>query len=295
MIIDGKKLANSITTHLKKEIEEGVAKGWEAPKLVIFSVKPNEEISTYVQNKQKKFHEIGGISKVVLFKKTPRFEEFMAKLATFTLDPSTSGVIIQLPMPPALGTMTLMDYIPDIKEIEGFKKKTQFDPPIGLAVLTMLKSVFAPVDYDNPESVFVDVSRDVQLFKSILKRKKIVVLGRGMTGGQPVGTALSKCKINYININSQTPHPEEYLEQADIIISCVGKTIIKPEHVKPGAVLISVGLHKTPKGWQGDYVDKDIENLALAYSPTPGGVGPMTVAYLLANVVKAWKMHHEKK
>ena len=266
MIIDGKKLANSITTHLKKEIEEGIAKGWEAPKLVIFSVKPNDEISTYVQNKQKKFHEIGGISKVVLFKKTPRFEEFMAKLAAFTADPTTSGVIIQLPMPPALGTMTLMDYIPDIKEIEGFKKKTQFDPPIGLAVLTMLKSVFAPVDYDNPESVFVDVTRDIQLFKSILKRKKIVVLGRGMTGGQPVGTALSKCKINYININSQTPHPEEYLEQADIIISCVGKTVIKPEHVKPGAVLISVGLHKTPKGWQGDYVDKDIENLALAYS-----------------------------
>ncbi len=294
MIIDGKKLANSITTHLKKEIEEGIAKGWEPPKLVIFSVKPTEEISTYVQNKQKKFHEIGGISKVVLFKKTPRFEEFMAKLATFTVDPSTSGVIIQLPMPPALGTMTLMDYIPDIKEIEGFKKKTLFDPPIGLAVLTMLKSVFAPVDYENPHSVIVDVTRDVQLFKSILKRKKIVVLGRGMTGGQPVGTALSKCKINYININSQTPHPEDYLEQADIIISCVGKTIIKPEHVKPGAVLLSVGLHKDGKAWCGDYIDKDVEHRALAYSPTPGGVGPLTVAYLLANVVKAWKMHHEK-
>ena len=115
-----------------------------------------------------------------------------------------------------------------------------------------------------------------------------------MTGGQPVGTALSKCKINYININSQTPHPEDYLEQADVIISCVGKTVIKPDHVKPGAVLISVGIHKEKDGWRGDYIDKEIEHKALAYSPTPGGVGPMNVAYLLANVVKAWKLQHEK-
>ena len=293
MIIDSKKLANVILTHLKTDIKDGIAHGWEKPQLVIFTVEPTAEVKAYIRSKEIQAKKIGAKVKVITYKKEPRYIDFANRVSKEAQKPENHGVIIQLPLPASLSTISLLDYIPLEKEIEGFKKKAPFEHPIGLAVLTLLKSVFSPDDMEEASSVIVNPERDGSFFKNIFKRKRVVVLGRGKTGGEPIGNTLTKTKINYINLNSQTATGDTFIKQAHVIISAVGKTIIDPATVKQDAVLISVGLHKEDGKWVGDYDEDAIKDIALAYSPTPGGVGPLNVAYLLYNLVEAWKMQHE--
>ena len=290
MIIDGKSLAQAILRQLAQDIKQGVARGKHPPKLVVFTVAPTSESIAYINSKRSRMEEIGGVCEVMHYTKAPRFEHLVGKLSKIAQMPETSGVIVQLPLPAGLGTISLLDYIPDQKEVEGFKKKSQYASPLGLAVLTMLRSVYTPIDLDKPETVIVDIHKDVDYFRTTMRRKKIVVLGHGLTGGQPLGEVLSRLKISYININENTPTPEEYINQADIIISCVGKTVVHAEHIKQGSILVSVGLHRENGKWVGDYDESQVASKALAYSPTPGGVGPLNVAYLLSNTVMAWEM-----
>lgn len=292
MIIDGKKLSQQIVTKLKDDINEGLNNGWKRPRLVIFTVQPTSEVQSFIKSKQMMAERIGADVKVISYKNPPRFEDFANRVAVVAQKPTTHGIIIQLPLPAALSTMTILDYIPLEKEIEGFKKKSPFEHPVGLAVLTLLKKVFASPDEDSADSIMIS-KKDVQSFKTIFKRKKVVLLGRGPTGGQPIGNTLTKHKINYINLNSKTTTADMFIEQADVIISAVGKEVVNPDLVKNGSVLISVGTRKEGKHWKGDFDEKAIAEKALAYSPTPGGVGPLNVAYLFANLIQAWTIQNE--
>lgn len=292
MIIDGKQLSQQIISKLKKDIDTGINSGWKRPRLVIFTVQPTYEVESFIKSKQFMADKIGAEVKVISYKKAPRFEDFANKVAVVAQKTTTHGIIIQLPLPAALSTMTILDYIPTEKEIEGFKKKSPFEHPVGLAVLTLLKKVYASTDDDSAESIMIS-KKDIQLFKTVFKRKKVVLLGRGPTGGQPIGNTLTKHKVNYINLNSKTTTSDMFMEQADVIISAVGKDVVDPELVKDGAVLISVGTRKEGKKWHGDFDEKAIEQKALAYSPTPGGVGPLNVAYLFSNLIQAWTIQNE--
>ena len=112
-------------------------------------------------------------------------------------------------------------------------------------------------------------------------------MGRGITGGLPIGKTLTKVKLNYIGINSVTPEPEAYIKEADIVITAVGKKILKPEHLKQGVVLLNVGLRREKGKLKGDYDEKEIRDIASLYSPTPGGIGPIDVLYLFYNLIQS--------
>lgn len=295
MIIDGKQLSETILSHLKKEIAEGKKKGWKAPCLVIFTVTPTEETKSYLRSKKKQAEAIGAEVRVVTYKELPRYIEFANHVTSEAQNSGVTGVIIQHPLPASLATVSLLDYIPAEKEIEGFKKKPLFEHPIGLAILTMLKAVFSPEDMNDPETALVRLDKDAVFLKSIFKRKRVVLIGKGPTGGGPIGNTLARAKINYINLNSKTPTGDEFISQADVIISAVGKTIIEPALLDRNVVLISVGMHKEDGRWVGDYDDEKIKDSVFAYSPTPGGVGPLNVSYLFANLVDSWKMQNASK
>jgi len=128
------------------------------------------------------------------------------------------------------------------------------------------------------------------LFKKILKSKKIIVVGRGITGGKPIGKTLGDLNINYINTNSLTISPESYYITADLIITAVGKKVIEPAMLKPGVVLINTGVRKENGKLKGDYEEKEIKDIASFYTPTPGGSGPIDVVYLYKNLIDAAKM-----
>lgn len=223
------------------------------------------------------------------FKQTPLFEEFMHKIKHKSLEPDVTGIIIQQPLPAQLSTESIYDCIDIKKEIEGHRKKTSFFPPIGLAVLTVLKYIFSG-NKEGSKNILIDWSKDRRFFKYALRNKKIVLVGRGLTGGAPIGKTLSEAKINYIGINSTTPEPESYYREADVIITAVGTKVLVPQFLKPGVVLINVGVRKERGVLKGDYDEREVKNIAGYYTPTPGGVGPIDVLYLYKNLIDAAKL-----
>jgi len=126
--------------------------------------------------------------------------------------------------------------------------------------------------------------------KRVLRNERVVLIGRGIVGGQPIGKTLSEVGINFINVNSTTPSPSEYYKEADVIITAVGKRVLKPDMLKPGVILISAGLRRENGKLRGDYEETEVEKIAKFYSPTPKGIGPVDVLYLYSNLIQAAKL-----
>lgn len=290
MEISGREIADIILDDLKKKLTSLSKKAKKKPKLVVFSVRPQEEDLMFIKTKQKAAEKIGADFELYHFKRMPRFEDFAVKIRQLCETDSTTGVVIQKPLPAQLTTETLYNYIPINKEIEGHKYKSPFSPPIGLAVLTVLKYIYATGRKKTISNVLVDPAIDRDFFKKICKKKRIVVMGKGETGGKPIGDVLSILKINYINTHSKTPTASPFYNEADIIIPAVGKKVLTPSMLKKGVVLISVGTRREKDQWRGDYDTDEIKDIASFYTPTPGGIGPLDIAYLMYNLVEAFKL-----
>ena len=286
MKIDGRQIATYLQKLLKKEVVKLGKK--KVPKLVIFLAKDEASQLSFVKIKEQLAKNIKVNFELVDFKNTPSFQKFVSAIKDRSASDETTGTIIQQPLPQELSTDSIYNYIPDVKEIEGVKKKSPFYPPIGLAVLTVIKFIYGKNKL-SPD-LFIDIKNDRLFFKKLFKNKKVVLVGRGITGGRPIGKLLTEVKINYISINSQTPEPENYLKNADLIITAVGKKVLTPEMLKPGVVLINVGMRKEKGNLKGDYDENEIKDIASVYTPTPGGVGPIDVLYLYKNLIDSAKL-----
>ena len=284
MFIDGKKIANNLLTILKKErkvIKKRIG-------LSVFLIGNAPEQLSFVKIKSEMAKALKIDFKLIHLTRTPNFIDFANLLKKEVSNPNVTGIIIQQPLPAQLSTDSIYDYIPLLKEIEGHRKKTEFIFPLGLAVMTIIKYI-----YDGKRKqdiVFVDMKKDRILFKNVLKSKKVVIVGRGITGGKPIGKTLGNLNVNYISINSTTVDPESYFKTADLIITATGKKVIDPAMLKPGVVLINTGVRKENGKLKGDYEEKNIKDIASFYTPTPGGSGPIDVVYLYKNLIDAAKM-----
>ena len=285
MIIDGKTIAEKIIEFVKKETKKLKKK----PHLAVFLVNKSPDNLSFVKAKEKAVKEIGGTFTLFDFSNTPEFEKFANKIREVANDSTITGVIIQKPLPSALNTESLFNYIPIEKEIEGHRKKTEYFPPLGLAITTVLKTIFKPFDDKSLQETLSSPKKDFNLLRKVLKRKKIVLIGKGETGGKPLGKFLNEQKINFINTHSKTPNSEYFYKEADIIITAVGKKILSADTIKNQVVLVNVGLHKTEKGWSGDFDENEVKDKAMLHTPTPGGVGPIDVAFLIYNLFLATK------
>jgi len=274
---------------MKKELKKEIKKLKKNKlKLVTFLVGQSADQLSFVKIKKKIASELGINFEFIHLKTTPTFEKFMRKVREKAMEKETTGVIIQQPLPAQLSTDSIYNCIPLNKEIEGHLRKTPFYPPIGLAVLTLIKHIFLKTR--SGKDLFIDFEHDKNFFKKIFHNKKIVLIGRGITGGQPIGKTLSDFKINYYNINSHTPEPESYFKEADLIISAVGKKVIDVKFLKPGVVLINVGLHREKNKLKGDYEEKEVKKISSFYTPIIGGLGPLDVLYLYKNLIDAAKL-----
>ncbi len=286
MEIPGNKIAHLLEKYLSKQVKKLGKK--HNPKLVTILVGNSADQLSYVKIKAKIAKKLGIKFEFKHLRITPSFEKFMQILKEQSQNPDVNGIIIQQPLPAQLSTESIYEYVPIVKEIEGHKRKSPFLPPIGLATLTLLKYVFTRPK--KAEDLIVDITRDRIFFKKIFRNKKVVLVGRGITGGHPIGKTLTDARINFINVNSQTPQPETYYREADLIISAVGKNILTSVVLKPGVVLINVGLRRENKKLLGDYEENEIKNIAGFYTSTPGGIGPIDVLYLFKNLIEAAKM-----
>lgn len=283
MKIDGNAIAETILEKLKIEISWLAQKG-EIPHLVIALVGDDPASIAYVRRKEIKAKSIGIQPTIVKLDSRITTQELLKTIERYNHDDLVSGIIVQRPLPLHIDNERVNLAVNPKKDIDGFHPKTKFIMPLAAAVLLILEHVYSSIHHYKKIV-------DKKSFKLWLSDKKIVVIGKGQTGGGPTIELLKKMNINPAIIDSRTKNPKEIIKNADIVITAVGKKgVLRKNMFKQDVILIGVGMHRGEDGrLHGDYEENDIKNIASYYTPIPGGVGPVNVAMLLANLVSAAK------
>ncbi len=289
MKIPCKDIALNLEQQLKLETET-LRKQNIYPKLVTILVGSEPEQISFVHIKRKTAERIGVRFELVHLETEPPFEEFMEIVREKATNPATSGIIIQQPFPESFNHEKIYQLIPPHKEIEGHRPDSSFHFPLSLAVLNGIKYIIAEQNnIQQPSQVIVNFEDDKHTFYEFLHDKKIVIAGRGATGGAPIAKAFDDIGISYVVTHSNTHQPDDLYMKADIIITATGKKIINTENIREGVILLNVGLRKEDGKLKGDYDEKAIADTAAYYTQTPGGLGPLDVLYLFKNVLEAAK------
>lgn len=276
MRIDGKLIAQHILDTLTKKVTELRSDG-VTPHLAVILIGDDESSKAYVRQKELKVQQIGAAITIHHFKDDFTEQELLSLIDILNEDEIVHGVIVQRPLPPHIDEDKVTNSTLASKDIDGFRSDSPFDPPIALAVWRILK------DVQQQEG------EQARTLSDWLQTKKIVILGKGQTAGYPIIKLFAKEKVPLTVIDSKTENKDHLLTEADIVISAVGKPgIITSGMVKDGAILIGVGIFRGEDGkMHNDYDDEEVAGKTSYYTPVPGGVGPVNVAMLLANLVKA--------
>ncbi|MDP3988366.1 MAG: tetrahydrofolate dehydrogenase/cyclohydrolase catalytic domain-containing protein [Candidatus Levybacteria bacterium] len=281
MRIDGKEIANEILENLKVRVKKLNEKDI-VPYIAIVLIGDDPASKAYVRQKELKSTEIGAKSTAVFLDSDVSNEKLLSLIDRFNQEPQIHGIIVQRPVPLQIDEEAISLAVIPEKDIDGFHPDSLFSTPIWEAVLKILERVM------NDCSPANELNADRQpALRQWLSSKKIIVIGKGQTGGGPIKEGFQKLGIEPHVVDSKTKNSKEILKKADIIISAVGKSnIIKPEMVKDKAILISVGMYKGEDGkLHGDYNVEEIKDIVSFYTPVPGGVGPVNAACLLENLV----------
>ena len=305
MKIDGREIADKIFEELKEKTRKLRAKNI-IPHLAIILIGNDSASIAYVNQKKIKGEIIGAKISIKRLSSDISEPQLLRTIKQLNNDSNIHGIIVQQPLPPRIGIAKITQAIDPKKDVDGFHKNSKFEMPIAMAVLRILEEIYtlekkagdASGGVQRRASSFAAAARleGASLDERAagpaaewLKPKKIVIIGKGETGGKPIIEMFRKLNIKALVIDSKTKHPEKITKTADVIISAVGREkVIKPEMIKKGTILISIGLHKGTDGkLHGDYEEENIKNIASFYTPTPGGVGPVNVSMLLNNLVVA--------
>lgn len=288
--IDGAEIADEIYEDLKGRVSRLAEKNI-IPHLAVILVGENPASVAYVTLKQKKGEAIG--AKVTLHKypTTISSEELLQKIEELNADFKIHGILIQRPLPDQIDVPKLELATNSQKDVDGFHPDSPFTLPLPLAVVKILEYIFWQCHPERSEGSQTDSSATPQNdnFLTWLKGQKVVVIGKGPTGGGPIIKLLNKLGAKSTVIDSKTENPKDLMRKADVIISSVGReNVVRAEDIKQGVILIGVGvLRGEDKKLKGDYDTDAIKNIAGYYTPTPGGVGPVNVAQLMVNLLTA--------
>ena len=276
MIIDGKKIAETLRQKLKKEIIEIKSSFKSAPGLTVILVGEDPASKIYVRNKEKFSKEIGINSEVIKYPENIEEKEVLSKIIELNKNKKVSGILIQLPLPKHINKQKVIETILPEKDVDGFH-------PINVGNLSSGYDSKIPC---TPLGCFI-------LLKEVEKNlsgKHAVVIGRSNLNGKPMAQLLLKENCTVTITHSKTKDLKSQCNKADIIIAAVGKPkLVKGDWVKKNAIVIDVGINKTSDGIVGDIDFNEVSKVARAITPVPGGVGPMTIACLLRNTVECFK------
>ncbi|MBQ8557538.1 MAG: bifunctional 5,10-methylenetetrahydrofolate dehydrogenase/5,10-methenyltetrahydrofolate cyclohydrolase [Alphaproteobacteria bacterium] len=272
-IIDGKKMALQIENDLATEISTFKTK----PGMAVILVGDNPASIIYVNHKKKAAEKIGINAQIFHLSPVMTQDALISFIKELNNNPEIHGIIVQLPLPKHISEDAVLDTIHPDKDIDGLH-------PINMGNLFIGRPNLVPCTPLACQLLLKSVCPD-------LVGKNAVVIGRSRLVGKPMTQLLLSEQCTVTQAHSKTVHLAEVCQNADIIISATGSAgLIQKSFVKKGAILIDVGIiRNADKKIVGDVVFEDMIGLAGAVTPVPGGVGPMTVAMLLANVVKAYK------
>ncbi|MBT1178319.1 bifunctional methylenetetrahydrofolate dehydrogenase/methenyltetrahydrofolate cyclohydrolase [Bifidobacterium vespertilionis] len=280
--LDGKLTAAKIKSDLAERVERLKAKG-VTPGLGTLLVGADPGSMKYVAGKHADCGEVGIASIRRELPADASFADIAAAVRDLNEDPACTGYIVQLPLPEGIDENAIIDLIDPRKDADGMHPYN-----LGELVLHPHGEITTPLPC-TPNGILTLLDH----YDIDLAGKEVCVLGRGITVGRTIGLLLSRREVNatVTLCHTRTVNIEEHMRRADVIVAAMGSAgFVKPEFVKPGAVLVDVGVSRVWDEEAGRYrikgdVDKACYEVASAYTPNPGGVGPMTRAMLLSNVV----------
>lgn len=277
-ILDGKSLARELRAEMASRVQNAVAAGVRPPGLAVILVGDNPASQVYVRNKQKACTETGIASLPFLLPETVTTQELLEVIQNLNGREDIDGILLQLPLPPHIDARACLNAIDPDKDVDGFH-------PINMGRLALGLPCFAPC---TPLGVMELLRRN----GISVAGKKAVIVGRSDIVGRPLALLLSRKEANAtVTIcHSGTPDLKKECLSADLLFLALGKpAAIGADMVREGCVVVDIGINRTESGLCGDADFAGICKKAAAITPVPGGVGPMTIAMLLANTLKSWE------
>ena len=277
-ILDGKRIAEQVRSEVKQKVEAFVATHGRAPGLDVILVGDDPASHIYTQNKEKSSREVGMRGLLHRLPATVSEAELMRLIERLNLDHEVDGILVQLPLPTGIDERRVLEAIVPEKDVDGFH-------PFNAGLLALGRPKLVPCTPRGCMRLLEQTGVDP-------KGARAVVVGRSNIVGKPLAQLLLMQHATVTMAHSRTRDLPELCRQADLLFAAVGKPrFVRGDWVKPGAVVIDVGINRIEEGGKGKLVgDVDFAEASLrasAISPVPGGVGPLTIAYLLDNTLRA--------
>jgi methylenetetrahydrofolate dehydrogenase (NADP+) / methenyltetrahydrofolate cyclohydrolase len=273
-IIDGKAIGAEVRAEVKAEVEAFTARTGRPPGLATLLVGEDAGSKIYVANKRKASAEVGIVDFHQHLSSEATQEEVAAAIDDLNRNPEVSGILLQLPVPPGLDGAALTARISPEKDVDGLT-------PISAGRLVQGSQGLRPA---TPQGIIELLDR----YGVELRGAEAVVVGRSNLVGKPVAFLLLERNATVTICHSRTHDLAAVCARAEVLIAAVGVAeLITAEHIRPGAAVIDVGMNRTEKGLRGDVDFEAARERAGLITPVPGGVGPMTIAMLLRNTLRA--------
>ena len=262
MVLDGRKISKEVA----KQVEKSIKKYKLKPCLAVILIGKDPGSLVYVRLKQNAAEKIGISFKKFALQKNISQKKVLELINKLNKDKKVHGIIIQVPTPKQLHTPTLLKAVATKKDVDAFKDESKFIPPIHQGVIKLIKKTKRP-----------------------LKNKKVLILGKNPFFVKGLEPLLKKLKLKPKTIYIKKRLPKKEIQKSDVLVTVLGKPhIIKPAMIKKNSILIDVGYSRIKEKSCGD-IDPLVKNKTPYLSPVPGGIGPLTVVYLLKNVYLAAK------
>lgn len=279
-VIDGRALAGRIEADLRHDVAELKRRTGKTPQLDAILVGDDPASALYVKRKEE------GAARAQIATKTHRLsppvdpDELGRMLDALGQDPMINGILLQLPLPPPLDPTGFFPRIHPLKDVDSFH-------PVNQARVLHGRPLLPPA---TPQAVLELLAAE----QVNLTGADVVIVNHSSLIGKPLAALLLKRDATVTVCNKRTKNLADHTRRADILVTATGVPgLITKDHVRPGATVIDVGIHRGPDGHvHGDVRFEEVMSVAQAVTPVPGGVGPMTIAVLLRNVVEAFRLQH---
>lgn len=281
MIIDGKAIALGIRERLRDEVTDLRARTGRVPCLAVVLVGDNPASHTYVRSKIEAAEFVGIDGREIIFPASVSESELLSEIARLDADPDVDAILVQLPLPWQINPDKVLDVISPAKDVDGFH-------PVNVASLQLGRPCTVPC---TPKGIM----RLIDSTGVGVEGKRAVVVGRSNIVGKPVAKLLMDRNATVSIAHTRTRDLGALTREADILVVAAGHAgLIKGDMVKPGAIVIDVGINRIDsRHLTGDVVFPEVSKVAGYITPVPGGVGPMTVTMLMENTIQCFVLRHQ--
>jgi methylenetetrahydrofolate dehydrogenase (NADP+)/methenyltetrahydrofolate cyclohydrolase len=279
-ILDGKRVAEQVTAEVREGVARHVAAGMPAPGLAVVQVGEHAASSIYVRNKRRTAETVGMRSFAIDLPSAVSERDLLAEIDRLDADPTVNGILVQLPLPEHVAREAVLERIDPAKDVDGFH-------PYNVGRLALGIPMLRPCTPYGCMRLLAETGEP-------LKGAHAVVIGRSTIVGRPMALELLLAHCTVTIAHSATRDLPDVVRSGDIVVAAVGKPrFVQGDWIRDGAVVIDVGINRTADGKLVGDVDFDAARERASYiTPVPGGVGPMTIATLLSNTLRAAELQH---